>query len=111
MQLLHPPQARVKDFTAQLLVTVEELVSNLQDDEAVLDYLVLRGETEQALAILRRPGVSQELVYKFSPSLMAQAPHATVRLSPFPLLQDTSNMQISQTDCANGPSQHLRSQG
>lgn len=49
-----------------------------QDNEAVLDYLVVRGDAERALAILRRPDVSQELCYKFSPSLMALAPSATV---------------------------------
>jgi hypothetical protein len=33
----------------------------------VLEYLLQRGEALKALAVLRRPGVSQELVYKFAP--------------------------------------------
>lgn len=39
----------------------------LQDNETVLEYLLQRGEASKALAVLRRPGVSQELVYKFAP--------------------------------------------
>jgi hypothetical protein len=38
-----------------------------QDNETVLEYLIQRGEALKALAVLRRPGVSQELVYKFAP--------------------------------------------
>jgi hypothetical protein len=38
-----------------------------QDNETVLEYLLQRGEALKALAVLRRPGVSQELVYKFAP--------------------------------------------
>ena len=37
-----------------------------------------RGEAERALPVLRRPGVSQELWYKFAPALMALAPTLTV---------------------------------
>ena len=37
-----------------------------------------RGEAERALPVLRRPGVSQELWYKFAPALMALAPALTV---------------------------------
>lgn len=33
----------------------------------MLEYLLQRGEALTALAVLRRPGVSQELVYKFAP--------------------------------------------
>ena len=39
----------------------------MQDNETVLEYLLQRGEALKALAVLRRPGVSQELVYKFAP--------------------------------------------
>ena len=37
-----------------------------------------RGEAERALPVLRRPGVSQELWYKFAPALMLLAPGPTV---------------------------------
>ena len=37
-----------------------------------------RGEAERALPVLRRPGVSQELWYKFAPTLMLLAPAQTV---------------------------------
>lgn len=49
-----------------------------QDNEAVLEYLLQRGEAGRALAVLRRPGVSPELLYKFAPALVAAAPGATV---------------------------------
>ena len=50
----------------------------LQDWEAVVEYLMQRGEAERALPVLRRPGVSQELWYKFAPTLMLLAPAQTV---------------------------------
>ena len=56
----------------------------MQDHEALLEYLVQRGDFKRALAILRRPDVSQELFYKFAPSLMAMAPTETVL--GFPLM-------------------------
>ena len=37
-----------------------------------------RGEADRALPVLRRPGVSQELWYKFAPTLMLTAPRLTV---------------------------------
>ena len=49
-----------------------------QDNEAVLEYLLQRGEATRALAVLRRPGVSPELLYKFAPALVAAAPGPTV---------------------------------
>ncbi|KAK9789373.1 hypothetical protein WJX73_010275 [Symbiochloris irregularis] len=49
-----------------------------QDSEAVLELLVQRGEIPQALAVLRQPNLSRELVYKFAPPLMAAAPADTV---------------------------------
>lgn len=49
-----------------------------QDWEAVVEYLMQRGEAERALPVLRRPGVSLELWYKFAPALMALAPALTV---------------------------------
>ena len=49
-----------------------------QDWESVVEYLMQRGEAERALPVLRRPGVSQELWYKFAPALMALAPTLTV---------------------------------
>ena len=45
----------------------------------MLEYLVQNKEAKRALAILRRPDVSQELFYKFAPGLMALAPGNTVR--------------------------------
>jgi len=50
----------------------------MQDWEAVVEYLMQRGEAERALPVLRRPGVSQELWYKFAPTLMLLAPRPTV---------------------------------
>ena len=50
----------------------------VQDWEAVVEYLMQRGEADRALPVLRRPGVSQELWYKFAPTLMLLAPAATV---------------------------------
>ena len=40
-----------------------------------------RGDAKRALAILRRPDVSHELLYKFAPGLMAIAPSEVVRCS------------------------------
>ncbi len=34
---------------------------------ALLEYLLQRGEEGRALAVLRRPNISHELVYKFAP--------------------------------------------
>ncbi|KAK9814445.1 hypothetical protein WJX72_006013 [[Myrmecia] bisecta] len=48
------------------------------DNEAVVEYLMARGEASRALAVLRHPNVSQELFYKFAPVLMASAPRETV---------------------------------
>ena len=50
----------------------------MQDWEAVVEYLMQRGDAQRALPVLRRPGVSQELWYKFAPALMLLAPAATV---------------------------------
>ena len=44
----------------------------------MLEHLVARGEAGRALALLRRPGVPQELTYKFSPALVAAAPAEAV---------------------------------
>ncbi|BDA49156.1 Vacuolar protein sorting-associated protein 18 homolog [Coccomyxa sp. Obi] len=49
-----------------------------QDNESVLEYLLQRGEASKALAVLRRPGISQELVYKFAPALIAAVPAETI---------------------------------
>jgi len=51
-------------------------ISLLQDNEAVLEYLVeivQKGDAKRALALLRRPDVSQELFYKFAPGLIPLA--------------------------------------
>lgn len=50
----------------------------LQDSESVVEALVERGQATAALAVLRRPGVSQELSTKFAPALLAIAPAQTV---------------------------------
>ncbi|KAL3143378.1 hypothetical protein ABBQ38_002206 [Trebouxia sp. C0009 RCD-2024] len=55
-----------------------EYATYRKDWEAVVDYLMQRGEADRALPVLRRPGVSQELWYKFAPTLMLLAPAATV---------------------------------
>ena len=52
--------------------------AGVQDNEAVLELLVQRGEWHRALAVLRQPNLSQELMYKFAPSLMANIPAETV---------------------------------
>ena len=49
-----------------------------QDSESVVEALVERGQAAAALAVLRRPGVSRELAYKFAPQLVAMAPAAAV---------------------------------
>eukprot|EP00884_Botryococcus_braunii_P001644 jgi/Botrbrau1/11480/Bobra.0360s0007.1 len=49
-----------------------------QDHEAVLEYLTQRGDAAGALAVLRAPGVSHQLFYKFAPALIPLDPHATV---------------------------------
>ncbi|DBA75172.1 hypothetical protein WJX77_011350 [Trebouxia sp. C0004] len=55
-----------------------EYATYRKDWEAVVEYLMQRGEAERALPVLRRPGVSQELCYKFAPTLMLLAPRLTV---------------------------------
>ena len=50
----------------------------LQDNEAVLEHLMARRDVKRALAVLRRPNVSQELLYKFAPALMEAAPEEAV---------------------------------
>lgn len=52
----------------------------MQDNEAVLEYLLQREDAERAIALLRRPDVSQELFYKFAPGLMALSPKETVKI-------------------------------
>ena len=49
-----------------------------QDNEAVLEHLMARRDVKRALAVLRRPNVSQELLYKFAPALMEAAPEEAV---------------------------------
>lgn len=39
----------------------------MQDNETLLAYLLQRGEETRALAVLRRPNISHELIYKFAP--------------------------------------------
>ena len=39
----------------------------MQDNETLLAYLLQRGEESRALAVLRRPNISHELIYKFAP--------------------------------------------
>ena len=47
----------------------------------MLEYLVQKGDVQRALALLRRPDVSQELFYKFAPGLIPLAPGETVNPS------------------------------
>ena len=58
----------------------------MQDNEAVLEHLVQRGEVVRALAVLRRPDVSAQLFYKFAPSLMPLSPSQVVKLRTADLL-------------------------
>ncbi len=44
----------------------------------MVEHLVARGDAGKALALLRRPDIPRELVYKFAPALMAAAPAATI---------------------------------
>ncbi len=60
----------------------------MQDNEAVLEYLLQRGDAAKALAVLRRPDVSRELFYKFAPGLMAVAPGETVRFLPAKIISN-----------------------
>jgi hypothetical protein len=53
-------------------------ICHAQDHEAVLEYLTQRGDAPAALTVLRTPGVSRELFYKFAPALMVLDAHATV---------------------------------
>ena len=41
--------------------------SRVQDNETLLAYLLQRGEESRALAVLRHPNISHELIYKFAP--------------------------------------------
>eukprot|EP00887_Chlorella_sp_A99_P003324 scaffold26.g3324.t1 len=50
-----------------------------KDYESVLEYLLQRGEAQQALSVLRKPSAGTELTYKFAPALMALAPAAAVQ--------------------------------
>ncbi|KAF5834626.1 Pep3/Vps18/deep orange family-domain-containing protein [Dunaliella salina] len=61
---------------------LEELLTYAQargDHEAVLEALLQRpGGALRALAVLRKPSCPRELVYRFAPALMADAPEETV---------------------------------
>eukprot|EP00210_Caulerpa_lentillifera_P005686 g5438.t1 len=48
------------------------------DHEALLESLMQRGDIRRALAVMRLPSVSRELVYKFAPDLMSKAPALAV---------------------------------
>ena len=48
------------------------------DHEALLECLMQRGDVRRALGVMRLPSVSREIVYKFAPDLMAQAPDLAV---------------------------------
>ena len=54
-----------------MCATCEELPviwwCHVQDNETLLEYLLQRGEESRALAVLRRPNISHELIYKFAP--------------------------------------------
>lgn len=50
----------------------------MQDSESAVEALVERGHAAAALAVLRRPGLSQELSYKFAPQLVSMAPAESV---------------------------------
>ena len=54
-----------------MCATCEELpviwCCHVQDSETLLEYLLQRGEESRALAVLRRPNISHELIYKFAP--------------------------------------------
>lgn len=70
----------------------------LQDNEAVLEYLLQREDAGRAISLLRRPDVSQELLYKFAPGLMALAPEETVQ--PFP--HDLKVRELKKQECSKG---------
>ena len=61
-----------------LLLSSQWVMARLQDNEAVLEHLMARRDVKRALAVLRRPNVSQELLYKFAPALMEAAPEEAV---------------------------------
>eukprot|EP00249_Psilotum_nudum_P014604 c24909_g1_i1 orf=639-3668(-) len=60
---------------------VDELVffAGLKEQhETVIHHYIQQGEAKKALAVLRRPSVSPELLYKFAPALMILDPYETV---------------------------------
>ncbi|KAG1655491.1 hypothetical protein FOA52_008962 [Chlamydomonas sp. UWO 241] len=61
---------------------MEELVAYAAargDHEAVLEYLMSHpGAAAKALAVMRKPSCSSELIYKFAPGLVAAVPEAAV---------------------------------
>ena len=51
-----------------------------KDDGAELELLMSAGETAQAIGVLRKPGTSLALVYKYATTMMAREPTETVSL-------------------------------
>ncbi|CAI5527635.1 unnamed protein product [Closterium sp. Naga37s-1] len=51
-----------------------------QRHETVIEHFIRQGDADSAIAVLRRPSVPLELLYKFSPALVLLAPSSTVDL-------------------------------
>jgi len=60
---------------------IDELIhyaSMIEDYETVMQHLIQQSRGEEALRVLRKPGMSCDLWYRFSPELFALEPGATV---------------------------------
>ena len=94
-----------------LLSSSQRVMACLQDNEAVLEHLMARRDVKRALAVLRRPNVSQELLYKFAPALMEAAPEEAVTafITAQPALDAPRCLLLPMTAClpSAAPRTHL----